>query len=81
MKVLYFAYLVDKLGRASGELTLPYGVNTAGGVLEFLRGRGGVWTQALSEDKVQVVVNRSFVTLETPVTEKDELAIVSKGVG
>lgn len=34
MKVLYFAYLVDKLGRASEERTLPYGVNTAGGVLD-----------------------------------------------
>lgn len=56
-------------------------MKTAGGVLEFLRGCGGVWAQALSKDKVQVVMNRSFVILETPVTEKDELAIVSKGVG
>ncbi len=52
MKVLYFAYLGDKLGRASEELTLPYGVNTAGGVLELMRGHGGLWAQALSEDKV-----------------------------
>jgi molybdopterin converting factor small subunit len=81
MRILYFAYLVDKLGRASEELTLPDGVRTAGALLGLLRARGGIWPQALADDQVQVLVNRAFVSLEDPVAPGDEVAIVSKTRG
>ena len=76
-RILYFAYLVDKLGRASEELTLPAQTRDVRGLLALLRARGGVWEKALAEDKVQVLVNKQFATLETGIGDDQEIAIVS----
>lgn len=76
-KILYFAYLVDKLGRASEELDLPPGVNTVGALLAELRRRGGVWERALAEGAVKVTVNKQFAAPTTPIDNRSEIAIVS----
>ncbi len=76
-KILYFAYLVDKLGRASEEFELPAGVNTVGALLVALRRRGGVWEKALAEDAVKVTVNKQFAAPATPIDDRCEIAIVS----
>jgi molybdopterin synthase sulfur carrier subunit len=81
MKILYFAYLVDKLGRASETLALPVEVRTAGELLGLLRGRGDTWTRALAEDRVQILVNRKFATADTAICESDEVAFVSNAPG
>jgi molybdopterin synthase sulfur carrier subunit len=81
MKILYFAYLVDKLGRASETLALPAEVRTAGELLGLLRGRGETWTMALAEDRVQILVNRKFATADTAISEADEVAFVSNTPG
>jgi sulfur-carrier protein len=78
-RILYFAYLVDKLGRAQEDLALPAGVQDVRGLLALLRARGGIWEQALTEDKVQVLVNKQFSTAETKINEDQVIAIVSNG--
>ena len=80
-RILYFAYLVDKLGRAQEDLALPAGVTDVRGLLAHLRARGGVWAQALAEDKVQVLVNKQFSTPETTISDTDVIAIVSSSPG
>jgi len=80
-RILYFAYLVDKLGRASEELSLPAEINDVRGLLALLRKRGGVWEKALAEDRVQVLVNKQFATVDTPVAGAQEIAIVSNAPG
>jgi molybdopterin synthase sulfur carrier subunit len=81
MKILYFAYLVDKLGRASETLTLPAEVRTAGELLGLLRRRGGVWERALAGERVQILVNRQFATADSVISESDEVAFVSNAPG
>lgn len=76
-KILYFAYLVDKLGRASEEFQLPAGVNTVGALLAELRRRGGVWEKALADGAVKVTVNKQFADPATPIDDHCEIAIVS----
>jgi sulfur-carrier protein len=76
-RILYFAYLVDKLGTASEEVALPESVTDLRGLLAWLRGRGGNWATALADDKVKVTVNRQFASLDTPINDKQEIAIVS----
>jgi molybdopterin synthase sulfur carrier subunit len=76
-RILYFAYLVDKLGRAQEELPLPGTVQDTGGLLALLRSRGGIWEKALADDKVQVLVNKQFAELHTKIADGDEVAIVS----
>ena len=80
-RILYFAYLVDKLGRAQEDLVLPDNARKVRGLLAHLRTRGGVWEKALTEDKVQVLVNKQFSTQETTITDTDVVAIVSSSPG
>lgn len=75
--ILYFAYLVDKLGRAREELPLPETVQDVRGLLAWLRARGGIWEKALADDKVRVLVNKQFAELDTKIADSDEIAIVS----
>jgi molybdopterin synthase sulfur carrier subunit len=80
-RILYFAYLVDKLGRAQEDLVLPAGVQDVRGLLAHLRARGGAWEKALTEDKVQVLVNKQFSTPEAAISDTDVVAIVSSSPG
>jgi len=76
-RVLYFATLVDQLGRASEELTLPDSVRDVRGLIALLRGRGGNWAKALEEATLKVTVNRQFAELDTPIQNDSEIALVS----
>jgi sulfur-carrier protein len=80
-RILYFAYLVDKLGRAQEDLALPDGVTDVRGLLAHLRTRGDTWDKALAEDKVQVLVNKQFSTVETKISDTQVIAIVSSSPG
>ena len=80
-RILYFAYLVDKHGRAQEELVLLESAREVRGLLAHLRMRGGVWEKALTEDKVQVLVNKQFSTPETTISDTDVIAIVSSSPG
>jgi molybdopterin synthase sulfur carrier subunit len=80
-RILYFAYLVDKLGRASEDMALPATSQDVRSLLAQLRARGGVWEKALAEDKVQVLVNKQFSTPETKIADADVIAIVSSSPG
>lgn len=76
-KILYFATLVDKLGRAAEDVAIPIEVNDVRALLAWLRMRGGNWEQALSDNAVRVTVNKQFVTLETKIDNACEIALVS----
>lgn len=76
-KILYFADLVDRLGRASEEVVPPAEVTTVETLLAWLRGRGGVWESALGNDAVRVTVNKQFSVSAAPVKNQDEIALVS----
>jgi len=77
VRILYFAYLVDKLGRAQEELPLPETVQDVRGLLAWLRARGGIWEKALADDKVRVLVNKQFAEPDTKLADSNEIAIVS----
>ncbi|MGE5241742.1 MAG: MoaD/ThiS family protein [Bacteroidota bacterium] len=76
-KILYFAILVEKLGRASEETDLPPSVTDVRALLAWLRQRGENWEHALAENAVRVTVNRQFVALDSPVDNNAEIAIVA----
>lgn len=78
-RILYFADLVDRLGRAQDDLTLPEDVHDVRALLGLLRARGGEWERALAENKVRVLVNRQFSLPETRIADIDEIAIVQNG--
>ena len=76
MKVLYFAWLRARIGQAEEELALPAGVRDVAGLLEWLRGRGGGYAEALRDlSVIRVAVNQDYVGPEHPVRAGDEIAI------
>jgi molybdopterin synthase sulfur carrier subunit len=76
-RILYFAQLVDRVGKSSEELPLPPEVTTVRALLTLLRTRGPDWRQALADDAVRVTVNRQLATLDTPISDKQEIGLLS----
>ncbi|MGN2390893.1 MoaD/ThiS family protein [Pelomicrobium sp. G1] len=75
-RILYFASLVDALGKSSEELPVPPSGVPVGMLLARLRARGSPWSVHLREDRVQVTINKQFVELDALVTDGDDVAIV-----
>ena len=75
-KLLYFADLVDRLGRAPEEVQVPEEVTTVEALLAWLRGRGVVWEPALQINAVRVTVNKKFSVPATPIKNQDEIALI-----
>lgn len=80
-KILYFAGLVEKLGRASEETELPPAVTDVRTLLAWLRQRGENGEHTLAENAVRVTVNRQFVAPDSPVDNNAEIAIVAMRTG
>ncbi|KPK67318.1 MAG: hypothetical protein AMJ84_13430 [Acidithiobacillales bacterium SM23_46] len=76
-RILYFATLVDQLGRASEELPLPDTVRDVRALVAMLHGRGKNWVTALDEATLKVTVNRQFAELDTPIQDDSEIAFIS----
>lgn len=75
-QLLYFAGLVDQLGKASEQIELPPGIADVRGLLAWLRTRGGPWEQHLADPAVRVVVNKQFAQLTTPVSDAETIAFI-----
>ena len=76
MKLLYFAWLRARIGHAEEETTLPAQVRDVGGLLEWLRGRGGGYAEALRDlSVIRVAVNQDYVGRDHPVRDGDEVAL------
>jgi len=77
-RILYFASLVDQLGRGVEEVELPAEVTDVRGLLAWLRARGGNWDKYIREDALRITVNKKFAEPGTRVTDGDEIALVSE---
>jgi molybdopterin synthase sulfur carrier subunit len=80
-KVLYFGSLPDRIGRGAEDLFLPKTVHSTRGLLRYLRERGKAWEEALQDEQLTITVNKEFLDLDHPITDQDEIALISKGLG
>ena len=72
IKVLYFASLRERLGRA--DETLQEVPPTVAALRELLVSRGGVWSEVFAEDRpVLVAVNQEIATAERALQPHDEV--------
>ena len=75
IRVRFFASVKESLGRDAEELELPATVSTVGGVRSYLRERGGVWAETLSESRrIAAAVNQDMVKPAASVKAGDEVA-------
>lgn len=76
MKILYFAWLRARIGVAEEQIDLPDGVETVGALLDWLKGRGPNFAEALKDlSVVRVAVNQDYVANTHPVRPGDEVAL------
>jgi sulfur-carrier protein len=76
VKLLYFAWLRARIGQVEEEVPLPPQVRDVAGLLEWLRGRGPHYAEALRDlSVIRVAVNQDYVGAEHPVRAGDEIAI------
>jgi molybdopterin converting factor subunit 1 len=75
VRILYFAWLRERVGCSVEQLDLPGGVTNIGGLIALLRARGGGYEAAFSLGRVvRAAVNQDFATPDTPVAGGDEIA-------
>tara|TARA_B100000676_G_scaffold189973_1_gene186804 strand:+ start:6580 stop:6831 length:252 start_codon:yes stop_codon:yes gene_type:complete len=76
VKLLYFAWLKQKIGTDSEEVSLPDGVTDVTGLMTWLKGRGGGYAVALQDEAIiRVAVNQTYAKPETPISDGDEVAL------
>lgn len=76
MKLIYFAWVRERIGTAEEEIDLPHDVKTAGDLLAFLRTRGDGYAEALRDPKViRVAVNQEHVDHGEAITGAREIAL------
>jgi len=75
MRILYFAWLRQRTGTGMEQVTLPDDVRTVGALVEWLRTRSPGHEAAFRELKtVRAAVNQTYVKLDHPVADSDEVA-------
>ena len=75
IRILYFASIREKLGRDAEEIELPEDVSTIASLRSHLRSRGGVWADALAENRLlRTAVNQDMAPPAAAVKAGDEVA-------
>ncbi len=74
-RILYFAWLRERMGRTEEALPLPPTVTTVGELVTLLRQRDDAGAAAFAHPAiVRAAVNQEFATPSTPVQDADEVA-------
>ena len=55
MKVLYFAWLRERIGASMDEFDLPEEVRTVGELVDYLKTKGENYSEAFSHKKVMIL--------------------------
>jgi molybdopterin converting factor subunit 1 len=75
VKVLYFAWVRQRIGRAEEEIAPPASVTTVASLIDFLRTRGGGYEAAFRDLKlIRCAVNQDHANVDAKLKPGDEVA-------
>ncbi|WP_114810762.1 molybdopterin converting factor subunit 1 [Paraburkholderia kururiensis] len=75
IQLKFFASVREALGVAHESVEVPDGIATVGDVRDWLRARGGVWTDTLAEGRaLRMACNHVMTDAGTRVTDGCEVA-------
>jgi molybdopterin synthase sulfur carrier subunit len=75
-KLIYFAWVRERIGKPEERLALPADVRTAGQLLAFLRGLGDGYEAALQRPEViRVAIDQEHVGHDAPIAGAREIAL------
>ncbi len=76
MKLIYFAWVRERIGKPEEDIELPDSVKTVGDLLLFLKGRGDEYEAALQYPKViRVAINQDHVEHDELIAGAREIAL------
>jgi len=82
MKILYFAWLRERLNRASDEVSPPAEVQTLADLVTWLRANDEALDLAMANPKqFKLSKNARIVPWETPIADADTVAILPPMTG
>ena len=75
LRILYFAWLRERVGIGEEEVALPEGVGDVAGLIGWLKGRGPRYAAAFATTaSLRCAVNQEFATPSALVRPGDEVA-------
>ncbi len=75
MKLVYFAWVRERIGKADEEVSLPEGLATVGDLVAWLKGRGEEYAYAFeNEGVVRAAVDRVHARPEALLAGAHEVA-------
>lgn len=76
MRLIYFAWVRERIGKSEEEIDLPASVKTVSDLLIFLRAKGDGYEAALRVPKViRVAINQDHVEHDEPIRGAREIAL------
>ena len=75
MKLLYFAWVRQKIGKGEEDFALPPQVATVADLIAVLRNRGAGYAEAFeNESRIRAALNQEHARFDAKVGDQDELA-------
>lgn len=75
IRLLYFAWVREKIGHGSESIALPSNVTTVRDLVRWLKTRGANYEAAFAKDDlVRAAIDQRHVKPETPIGEAREIA-------
>jgi molybdopterin synthase sulfur carrier subunit len=75
-RLVYFAWVRERIGRQEEDVTLPSDVETVADLLRWLRGRGEEYENALQYPEViRVAINHEHVDHQEKIAGASEIAL------
>jgi sulfur-carrier protein len=75
MKVKYFAWVRERIGKAEEELAPPPEVATVGDMIAWLKSRGDEYTHAFENGRsIRAAIDRTHVKHDAPIKGAREVA-------
>jgi len=75
LRVLYFAWVRERVGRASEDLRVPAGIDTVADLVAWLAARGPGYAAAFARpDVIRAALDQQHVKPQTPIGGAREVA-------
>ncbi|NKN38027.1 molybdopterin converting factor subunit 1 [Agrobacterium sp. a22-2] len=76
VKLVYFAWVRERIGKGEEDLELPAGVVTVADLIEHLRGLGEEYESALQfPEAIRVAINQEHVEHDEPIAGAREIGL------
>ena len=76
MKIRYFAWVRERIGKAEEDVAPPADVLTTTDLLAWLKGRGDEYAWALERaDVIRVAIDKVHAAPDTPLADAREVAL------